>query len=79
MPKPDNTLDKILSTHLHEIKAGHSGKLRQAILQWVADEVIGENIYAERPSGGSNSWKAADELKNSQRATLREHGWEEQE
>lgn len=33
-----------------------------------ADAVIGKNTYAVRPSGGSNAWKAQDELRNEMRS-----------
>jgi hypothetical protein len=48
---------------------------KQAILQWVATVVVGENTYSVRPSGGSSSWKAQDELRAEQRQTLKDHGW----
>lgn len=33
-----------------------------------ADKLIGKNTYAVRPSGGSNAWKAQDELRNEMRS-----------
>ena len=61
-----------LTVAIHQSNANKAVvKAEKAIRQAVGDEmleIVGPDIYPERPSGGSNSWKAQDEL----RAELRQ-------
>jgi hypothetical protein len=80
-PNEPDWLDKLLATHLHEIKAGHDGKLKAQILQkleGVIDicrkEYIADADTKETKKVGVkiNHWNGLNVIYESNKETLRE-------
>ena len=59
--------DRLWLIEAEKLEALAEKAIRQAVGEELLD-IVGPDIYTERPSGGSNSWKAQDEL----RAELRQ-------
>ena len=56
-------------------------ELKQAILQWVADEVVGENEplnIIDSENHRTTFTRGYNSLRNEQRQTLKDHGWKEE-
>lgn len=73
-------LDEILSDYRHTSK----NSLKEAVLQWAADEIIGDNLEDEHkkwdcPCGNvhelTESYTQTNKFKDSHREVLRSYGW----
>lgn len=78
---PSPTLTEILSNYKNVARSHESAmnqdQAKQAILQWVADEVVGKNILVVDVTLKDNYVKkdAKNDLKDEQRQILKDHGW----
>lgn len=75
-PKPENEV--WFTTQMQDLFVLDLTEAEKAIRKAVAEdmlELVGEDVYTTRPSGGSNVWKAQDELKAELRQKIKE--WSE--
>lgn len=67
-------LEKIRQDHPY-----HRTEAKQAIFQWVADEVVGGLQYCPYLYCESHTCRHWEELRDKQRQILKDHGWKPKE
>lgn len=72
----DGIINDIRGDDYGGINYGSYDEVKQDFLQWVADEVVGENIDLIQDSDALYSaGVGANAVRNQQRQILKDHGW----